>query len=197
LISFDPVQITYILLKFFNEYHKQNCTDIKTALDHLPFISVAWMLSKRPLESARKPDILIAPSEKGFEESFSLIEGGANHFTYEPVYPGGHVTFMHNQDIVERPTNMTYSNDLCTNNLINSIKKYQEDGNPLFMYLSFQVGHTPFQAPQEHVKKYEQIYDSGWNEIRQQRFEKQKELGIWPANMTFPRGYRLFLVGRA
>jgi arylsulfatase A-like enzyme len=145
-------------------------------------MSGKWHLSGTGIQNGT------TPSDKGFEESFSLIEGGANHFTYEPVYPGGHATFMHNQDIVERPTNMTYSNDLYTNNMINSIKNYQEDGKPLFMYLSFQVGHTPFQAPQEHIKKYEQIYDSGWNEIRQQRFEKQKELGIWPANMTFPRG---------
>ena len=26
----------------------------------------------------------------------------------------------------------------------------------------------------------------GWDKIRDQRFEKQKELGFWPSNMTDP-----------
>ena len=32
------------------------------------------------------------------------------------------------------------------------------------------------------LSKYEGVYDGGWEKIREQRFEKQKELGIWPAN---------------
>ena len=38
------------------------------------------------------------------------------------------------------------------------------------------------------MEKYDQIYSAGWDKIREQRFEKQKELGIWPINMTFPQG---------
>jgi hypothetical protein len=49
---------------YFSKYHKQNYTDINMTLNHLPFISVAWMLSKRPLKSARKPDMLIATSNQ-------------------------------------------------------------------------------------------------------------------------------------
>jgi arylsulfatase A-like enzyme len=37
------------------------------------------------------------------------------------------------------------------------------------------------------VEKYDQIYRAGWDNVREQRFEKQKELGIWPANMTLPK----------
>lgn len=141
-------------------------------------MSGKWHLSGSGIQNGT------TPSDKGFEESFALIEGGAGHFTYDPYYPGGHVTFMNNEEIAEKPTNMTYSNDLYTNNMISTIKRYHGDGNPLFMYLAFQVGHTPFQAPPDIIKKYQQVYESGWNEIRQQRFEKQKELGIWPANMN-------------
>ena len=71
--------------------------------------------------------------------------------------------------------------------MLDQIKNSQGDGKPLFMYLSYQVAHSPFQTPQDYIKKYEGIYDVGYDKIREQRFEKQKELGIWPSNMTLPK----------
>ena len=78
----------------------------------------------------------------------------------------------------------TYSTDLYTNIMMDQIKKFHSDGKPLFMYLSYQADHSPFQAPQAYIKKYEGVYNVGYDKIREQRFEKQKELGIWPSNMT-------------
>ena len=46
--------------------------------------------------------------------------------------------------------------------LINFINKSNENDKPFFGYLAFQVAHTPFQAPQEYIKKYEGVYDGGW-----------------------------------
>lgn len=126
------------------------------------------------------------PSQRGFEDEFSLLESGAQHFNSGIYYAGGHVTFEHNGKIVPRPDNTTYSSDLYTNIMMNQIKKFHSDGKPLFMYLAFQVAHSPFQAPQSYIKKYEGVYNVGYDKIREQRFEKQKELGIWPANMTLP-----------
>jgi arylsulfatase A-like enzyme len=71
--------------------------------------------------------------------------------------------------------------------MLEQIKKYHGDGKPLFMYLSFQVAHSPFQAPDDVIKKYEDVYKGGYNQIREQRFEKQKQLGLWNANMKLPQ----------
>jgi arylsulfatase len=72
--------------------------------------------------------------------------------------------------------------------MIEYVNKTQNDGNPLFMYLAFQVAHSPFMTPSYTVEKYNQIYSAGWDKIREQRFEKQKELGIWSTNMTLTEG---------
>ena len=41
--------------------------------------------------------------------------------------------------------------------------------------------------PRDNIDKYYKMYLSlGWDKIREQRFEKQKELGIWPSNMSLP-----------
>lgn len=129
------------------------------------------------------------PAERGFDESFTLLESGANHFTYGPYYPGGTVTFIDNGKIVEKPNGTQFSNEFYTDKMIDFIKKSKDNSKPFFAYLAPQVAHTPFQAPAELIKKYEGVYDGGWEKIREQRFEKQKELGIWPANMTLPKSY--------
>ncbi|MGZ5472225.1 MAG: sulfatase-like hydrolase/transferase, partial [Nitrososphaeraceae archaeon] len=126
------------------------------------------------------------PYDRGFEESFSLLESGAQHFNSGEYLVGNPVTFVQNGKIVPRPDNTTYSNDLYTNIMLESIKKFKDDGKPLFMYLSFQVAHSPFQAPQDYIKKYEGIYDVGYDVIREKRFDKQKELGIWSSDIQLP-----------
>ena len=64
----------------------------------------------------------------------------------------------------------------------------QGNGKPFFGYLAFQVAHSPFMTPPGTMEKYDQIYSAGWEKVREQRFEKQKDLGIWPANMTLSQG---------
>jgi arylsulfatase A-like enzyme len=125
-----------------------------------------------------------SPNERGFENVFTVLGSGAQHYSGGVYYAGGHPLFMANDTIVERPDNGTYSNKLYTDIMLDQIKNSQGDGKPLFMYLSYQVAHSPFQAPQKTIKKYDGMYDVGYDVMREQRFDKQKELGIWPANMT-------------
>jgi len=133
------------------------------------------------------------PADRGFDQSFTLLESGANHFTYGPYYPGGVTTFIDNGKIVDKPNVTQFSNEFYTDKIIDFIKKSKEKNNkPFFAYLAFQVAHTPFQAPPEYIKKYEGVYDAGWDKIREQRFEKQKKLEIWPMNMTLPQSYPTF-----
>ena len=146
-------------------------------------LSGKWHLSGKGFENGT------GPADRGFEQSFTLIQSGANHFTYGPYYPGGHPTFLNNGKIVASPNATKYSSELYTDIMIDYLNKSKDSGKPFFAYLSYQAAHTPFQAPAEYIKKYEGVYDAGWDKIREQRFEKQKELGIWPANMTLPKSY--------
>ena len=144
-------------------------------------MSGKWHLSGHGLENGS------SPYQRGFEDVFTLLAGGAQHFDGGPEQSGGPPLFMRNDKVVPRPDNGTYSNDLYTNIMLEQIKKYHGDGKPLFMYLSFQVAHSPFQAPDDVIKKYEGVYKGGYNQIREQRFEKQKQLGLWNADMKLPQ----------
>lgn len=144
------------------------------------YLSGKWHLSGNHFENGTWP------YDKGFEQSLTLLNGGANHFNDFPETPLEKITFAENDKIIPRPGNKTlYSNELYTDKMIEFLKN-STDGKPFFAYLSFQVAHSPFQSPQELVAKYEKINSAGWDKIREDRFEKQQDLGFWNKDMKLP-----------
>ena len=126
------------------------------------------------------------PWDRGFTNALTLLEDGSNHFNNLPYVPGWSVTFTQNATDAPRPQNGTFDSTMYTDQLLGFFKKTESEKKPFFAYLAFQVAHSPFMSPPELVDKYDKIYSVGWDKIREQRFEKQKELGFWPANMTDP-----------
>ena len=127
-----------------------------------------------------------SPYERGFSNVLTLLEDGSNHFNSAEYVPGWSVTFMANATKVPRPQNGTFDTTMYTDQLLGFFKKTESEKKPFFAYLAFQVAHSPFMSPPELIDKYDKIYSVGWDKIRDQRFEKQKELGFWPSNMTDP-----------
>lgn len=54
------------------------------------------------------------------------------------------------------------------------------NGRPFFSYLAFGACHWPHQVPDSYIGKYRGRYDRGWDQIREERFARQKELGVVP-----------------
>jgi arylsulfatase A-like enzyme len=126
------------------------------------------------------------PYDRGFSNALTLLEDGSNHFNNLPYVPGWSVTFTKNATNAPRPENGTHEAKMYTDQLLGFFKKTASEKKPFFAYLAYQVAHSPFMAPTELVDKYDKIYSVGWDKIREQRFEKQKELGFWPSNMKDP-----------
>ena len=123
------------------------------------------------------------PHSKGFEETFS-VEIPGSHFNNLPLVEGHVPIAARNGEKIDYP--QKYIDDVFTDYMIQFIDKNSSDGKPMFMYLAFWNLHMPIQAPQEYIKKYEGKYDAGWDKIREQRFEKQKELGLIPQDAKIP-----------
>jgi len=126
------------------------------------------------------------PAGRGFSESFALIDGAANHMNQRGYSPGKKVaTYNNNGKDVNLPQNF-FSADFYTNKLIENINKNRGDGKPFFIYAAYTSPHDPLQAPQQYIKKHMGKYDIGWDRIREQRFQRQKQLGIIPSNLQLP-----------
>jgi arylsulfatase A-like enzyme len=53
---------------------------------------------------------------------------------------------------------------------------------PEFLYVAFGAAHAPIQVPQRYIDKYAGVYEKGWDRIREERFARQKQLGIIPVD---------------
>ncbi|MGV2982105.1 sulfatase-like hydrolase/transferase [Microbacterium sp. AGC85] len=64
---------------------------------------------------------------------------------------------------------------------------------PFFAYYAPGTAHAPHHAPQEWIDKFAGEFDHGWDEQRKRTFERQKELGVIPADSVLnptPEHYR-------
>lgn len=125
------------------------------------------------------------PRARGFDRSFTLISGGASHFVdMKPAYhpdPKATAPFMKDGKMLKKlPDNFVYSTQFFVDELIDYLEADKGDGKPFFAMLTYTAPHWPLQAPAETIKKYEGRYDKGYDWLRKQRLEKQKQLGIIP-----------------
>lgn len=125
------------------------------------------------------------PDQRGFEQSFTLLEGGGVHFK-PPAAPKSkieQITYRENGQPVELPENF-YSTDFYTDKLIGYLQKGQGGGKPFFAYAAYTSPHWPLQAPDAWLDKYQGRYDAGYDQVRDARIERLREKGLLPADFV-------------
>ena len=58
----------------------------------------------------------------------------------------------------------------------------QDQTKPWFVYFSTGCAHAPHHVPEEWAAKYKGRFDAGWDALREETFERQKRLGVVPAD---------------
>jgi arylsulfatase len=151
------------------------------------------------------------PHEWGFERSYAIYTGGANHWNdgvfhvdlHDPevmaeVKAGRIPTEPYFEDgvKVERPLGV-FSDTLWTNRLIAYLEEARKADKPFFAYLAFTTPHAPLQAPDWLIDKYIGHYlDSGFEGLKRARWESQKRYGILPEDAPMPDRATNSLLGR-
>src|SRR5690606_32715398 len=46
-------------------------------------------------------------------------------------------------------------------------------------YVAYTAPHWPLHALQEDIDKYKELYKAGWDKMREERFKRQKQLGLF------------------
>ena len=119
------------------------------------------------------------PDDRGFEESFVLIQGGGSHYAdQKPLsIPIGMDYTVNGEKVAELPADF-YSTRNYTDTLIAYIEKNKADHKPFFMYAAYTAPHDPLHAPKEYIEKYRGKFDMGWDSLRNLRLNNLKALGI-------------------
>ena len=122
------------------------------------------------------------PSRRGFQRTMAMMDSGADNWEQRPynaLYD--QANWFADGERFTLPEDF-YSSRFLVDKMIEFIDSNLQDGKPFFAYLPFMAVHSPVQAPQEFIDRYTDVYDSGWDELRQQRKERAEALGIVPKN---------------
>jgi arylsulfatase A-like enzyme len=135
-----------------------------------------------------------APSARGFERSFALLPGAANHYGFEPVGEDDEQPrlmrstrglYVEDGRYAENLPEDFYSSDAFTDKLIQFLgERGADDERPFFAYLPFSAPHWPLQAPADIVEHYRGRYDAGPDALRAERLARQKTLGLLDAEVS-------------
>jgi arylsulfatase A-like enzyme len=122
------------------------------------------------------------PYAKGFEKSFALMNGAANHFNNSQIDSEQPTQFRQDSQKVLFPEG-SFSTDVYTDKMVGFIKDAQRD-KPFFAYLTYTAPHWPLQVPADYIDRYKGKYDMGYDSLLVIRFNRQKAMGIIPASMV-------------
>lgn len=112
------------------------------------------------------------PKQRGFDEFFGIVDGGANYFTPE--------VYSDNKKYKARADDFYLTHAISDSTIMFMDKHFSKDKqNPMFMYVAYTAPHWPLHALEEDIAKYKEVYQIGWDKLRAQRLEKQKKLKIF------------------
>lgn len=119
------------------------------------------------------------PHARGFDRSFALLQGGANHFGLGvSTDPAKGSTYTRDGTPLAALPPDFYSSDAFATQLIEELDETSAAGKPFFAYLAFTAPHWPLQALPSDIAKYRGRYDAGFEALRRQRLKRQAELGL-------------------
>lgn len=164
-------------------YRAQLATDALTMAEIFKanaYVTLAvgkWHVTNEITEGASKDGW---PLQRGFDRYHGFMSS--------PDYWNPHLIIdNHHLDMDEMPEGYYLTDDL-TNQAIAMITaaKSANQRRPFFLYFAHYAMHQPHQAKPDDIDKYASAYHRGWDVIRQERFERQRRLGVIPADAVLP-----------
>lgn len=162
---------------------RERCTTIAEVLKdsgYGTYIVGKWHLGYREGER---------PLEWGFDRFYGALEGAISCFE-----PGNTKKYPHDP----RPRYVTLDNDTitpdknfyATNRFTDFAHMFidqhlvERKDDPFFVYMAYNAPHWPLHALPQDIKKYEDKYLKGWDQLREERYQRQLKLGVLDKDNT-------------
>jgi len=124
------------------------------------------------------------PLQRGFDEYYGLIGGGANYFQPRTLTRGN--------ERIEPEGADYYLTDAISEHAVRQIREHvsSQPGTPFFQYVAYTAPHWPLHAPEEDISEYHGRFDAGWDVLREERLKRMVDMGIiqidWPLSERDP-----------
>jgi len=132
----------------------------------------------------------VGPWQRGFDRSITSPQGRmyfpdqkTNNPVNQEIYIDGKLFELTAPEVGE---GHWFSADLFADWGIRFIEDARKKEQPFLLYLPFVNAHPPLMAPQEEIARFKGRYKAGWDVLREERFERQKKLGIFKPEEKLP-----------
>jgi arylsulfatase len=129
------------------------------------------------------------PQSWGFDHWWGFLSGAAGQ--YDPIITQDNSTLGVQEGQDGQPY---YFPDDLTDKAVEWLHgvRAQDAARPWFMYYSTGCAHAPHHVAKAWADKYQGKFDMGWDQLREQTFERQKRLGIIPPDTELTERPDLF-----
>ena len=148
-----------------------SCVTIAQALKpagYKTYMSGKWHVTKHVQPDLSEEMKSNWPRQRGFDRFFGTIHGAGSFFDPNSLT-------LDNTQIP--PTKDFYYTDAISDYASKFIQEHEGD-SPFFMYVAYTAPHWPMHAKPQDIEKYKGRYDAGWDQLRQTRHARQKEIGL-------------------
>ena len=119
------------------------------------------------------------PNALGFEYFYGFLGGDTDQW---------HSAIFENTTPIELEEqlgpNPKHFDEIMANKTINWLRMQNAMApqKPFFAYYASGSAHAPHHAPEEWIARFKGKFDQGWDKVREETLERQKKLGVVPAN---------------
>ncbi|RRO04225.1 arylsulfatase [Pectobacterium aquaticum] len=117
------------------------------------------------------------PLQRGFNYYYGFLSGHTSQY---------HPLLIENNVALPTPNKLGYHLSVDLVDRAMTVMDKKDSSKPKFVYLALGAGHSPLHVPKPYIDAYKGAYDQGWDKLRQERFVRQKKMGIIPENTVLP-----------
>ena len=116
------------------------------------------------------------PVKRGFDEFYGYDMG----YAQDQWDPNAYIRKPEGREKeIDKPEGEFYATDIFNDYALEFLKQAEQKGDePWFLFLGHSSPHFPVQAPKESIDKYFDVYIKGWDNIREERYDNLKTVGL-------------------
>lgn len=144
--------------------------EVLRSADYATFAVGKWHVGNTPAS---------LPTARGFDEFYGYTKGHSAGQWEDANYirlPAERI-----RELKYEPEKF-YATDVFTDYALEFIRQADEKKKPWFVYLAHSAPHFPLHAPEDSAAAFVETYSRGWDTLREERFDRQKKIGLVDGN---------------
>ncbi len=151
----------------------QHCVTIAEALapgGYRSMVAGKWHVTPFDYNTRKASHQATWPLQRGFDTFYGTLAGGGSYFNPPGLTRGN--------DPIKPFYSDYYYTDAVSDEAAKFVRSFDGKPDPFFLYVAYTCPHWPLHAGAADVAKYKDVYDKGWDAVRQERLRRMVKMKI-------------------